>query len=70
MANKLKKNDKVSWKFGRGLAHGKIKDIITADTEIAGLTIRASKDDPKALIETVTGKTAAHNLEKLTKETA
>lgn len=44
------KGDKVRWKSHGGWAEGKVLEKITEDTEAAGRTVRASKDEPQYLV--------------------
>jgi hypothetical protein len=48
---KFKKGDHVEWKSHGGTAEGEVLKEITEDTEEAGRTVRASKDDPQYLVE-------------------
>ncbi|MDQ6827028.1 MAG: DUF2945 domain-containing protein [Candidatus Eremiobacteraeota bacterium] len=68
MAAKLKKDDKVSWKFGRGVAHGVITELVSQDTTVATRKVKATKDDPSAVVKTDGGKIAVHKLQALKKE--
>ena len=45
------KGDHVTWKSHGGEAEGEVVKKITSDTEEAGRTVRASKDDPQYLVE-------------------
>ena len=57
----LRKGDRVEWDSHGGTAVGKVKKEITSDTEAAGRTVRASKDDPQYLVESEkSGGTAVH----------
>ena len=47
----FKKGDRVKWKSHGGEAVGKVKEKITSDTEGAGRTVRAFKDEPQYLVE-------------------
>ena len=51
MADELEKGDHVSWKSHGGTAEGTVEKKITDDTEEAGRTVRASKDDPQYLVK-------------------
>jgi hypothetical protein len=63
------KGDKVSWKSHGGTAEGKVEKKITEDTEEAGRTVRASKDDPQYLVRSdKSGGTAVHKPSALKKE--
>ena len=45
------KGDHVTWKSHGGTAEGTVEKKITEDTEAAGRTVRASKDDPQYLVK-------------------
>ena len=63
------KGDKVSWKSHGGTAEGKVEKKITEDTEEAGRTVRASKEDPQYLVRSdKSGGTAVHKPSALKKE--
>jgi hypothetical protein len=47
MDRDLKKGDEVEWSSHGGTARGKVEKKITSDTEDAGRTVRASKDEPQ-----------------------
>jgi hypothetical protein len=47
MTDDLEKGDHVTWKSHGGQAGGTVRRKITADTEAAGRTVRASEDDPQ-----------------------
>ena len=62
------KGDKVSWKSHGGTAEGTVEAKITEDTEEAGRTVRASKDDPQYLVRSdKSGGTAVHKPSALKK---
>jgi Hypervirulence associated proteins TUDOR domain len=46
----FRKGDKVEWDSHDGTAIGEVLKKITSDTEAAGRTVRASKDDPQYLV--------------------
>jgi hypothetical protein len=50
MSDDLKRGDHVTWKSHGGTAEGTVEKKITSDTEAAGRTVRASKDDPQYLV--------------------
>ena len=65
----LKKGDEVTWQSHGGEAVGRVKKKITSDTEAAGRTVRASKDDPQYLVESdKSGGEAVHKASALTKK--
>ena len=50
MSDDLKRGDHVTWQSHGGTAEGTVERKITADTEAAGRTVRASPDDPQYLV--------------------
>ena len=61
MSDEFKKGDLVTWKSHGGTAEGTVERKITSDTEAAGRTVRASKDEPQYEVTSdKTGKTAVH----------
>jgi hypothetical protein len=46
----FKKGDRVSWQSHGGEAVGEVLKTITSDTEAAGRTVKASKDEPQYLV--------------------
>jgi hypothetical protein len=63
------KGDRVSWRSHGGEAVGTVKKKITSDTEAAGRTVRASKDDPQYLVESEkSGGEAVHKPSALRKK--
>ena len=46
----LKRGDHVTWNSHGGTAEGSVEKKITSDTEAAGRTVRASKDEPQYLV--------------------
>lgn len=69
MADDLHKGDKVSWSTHGTTTSGEVKKKITSDTEAAGRTVKASKDDPQYLVESdKSGKDAVHKPESLRKK--
>jgi hypothetical protein len=51
MAENLRPGDKVRWQSHGGEAVGEVEKEITADTEAAGRSVRASQDDPQYLVK-------------------
>lgn len=47
----LKKGDEVEWDTSQGKTEGKVKAVKTSDFSVKGTDLKASKDDPKVLIE-------------------
>jgi hypothetical protein len=67
----LSKGDHVTWKSHGGTAEGTVEKKITADTEAAGRTVRASKDDPQYLVRSdKSGGEAVHKPGALDKDQA
>ena len=62
MADKeLSKGDEVEWNSHGSKAVGEVKKKITSETEAAGRTVKASKDEPQYLVESdKSGGTAVH----------
>ena len=65
----LSKGDHVTWKSHGSTAEGTVERKITADTEAAGRTVRASEDDPPYLVRSETsGGEAVHKPGALDKQ--
>jgi hypothetical protein len=47
----FRKGDHVTWRSHGGTAEGTVEKKITEDTEDAGRSVRASKDDPQYLVK-------------------
>ncbi len=59
--NEFKKGDKVEWRSHGTTVRGTVEDKITSDTESAGRTVRASKDEPQYKVRSdKTGADAVH----------
>ncbi|ORA10328.1 hypervirulence associated TUDOR domain-containing protein [Mycobacterium asiaticum] len=55
------KGDSVEWQSHGNTVRGKVERKITSDTEAAGRTVRASKDEPQYQVRSdKTGKDAVH----------
>ena len=66
---KLDKGDKVTWQSHGSTAEGEVQKEITSDTEAAGRTVRASKEDPQYLVRSdKSGGEAVHKPEALHKK--
>ncbi|MGN7781148.1 DUF2945 domain-containing protein [Mycolicibacterium sp. 22603] len=71
MSKELKKGDKVSWQSHGTTVPGTVEKKITSDTETAGRTVRASKDEPQYKVTSdKTGKDAVHKPESLKKRSS
>jgi Hypervirulence associated proteins TUDOR domain len=58
---KFSKGDNVEWESHGHNVKGEVERKITSDTEAAGRTVRASKEDPQyQVISDKTGKDAVH----------
>ena len=69
MADDFKKGDHVTWKSHGSTAEGTVTRKITSDTEAAGRTVKASKDDPQYEVESdKSGKRAVHKPGALEKD--
>jgi hypothetical protein len=51
MSHRLKTGDRVTWNSPQGMTTGTVVRRIIRDTELDGLTIAASKDDPHYEVE-------------------
>jgi hypothetical protein len=61
MSEKFSKGDHVTWNSHGGTADGTVRRRITADTEAAGRTVRASAEEPQYEVESdKSGRTAVH----------
>ena len=67
MTKKLKAGDKVGWDSSGGHSTGKVVKKLTSPMTIKGHKVAASIDNPEFLVETDTGKRAAHKPDALTK---
>ncbi len=66
---KLKKGDEVAWSTSQGTTEGTVKAVKTSDFSVKGTDLKASKDDPKVLVEsTRSGKEAGHKPGSVTKK--
>ena len=67
---KFSKGDKVEWKSHGHNVKGEVEREITSDTEAAGRTVRASKDEPQYQVRSdKTDKDAVHKPSALRSET-
>ncbi|MGW0158076.1 DUF2945 domain-containing protein [Mycobacterium sp. NPDC003323] len=71
MSESFKKGDKVSWQSHGTTVPGTVEKKITSDTEAAGRTVRASKDEPQYQVRSdKSGKDAVHKPESLKKRSS
>ena len=66
----FKVGDKVEWSSSGGRSEGKVIKIAHTDGKIEDFEYKASKDDPRYIVETNEGKKAAHKAEGLKTSTA
>ena len=63
----LNKGDTVRWNTSQGQTEGTIVEVRTQDFELEGQQFRASREDPRYVVESSsTGKRAAHDGDALT----
>ena len=67
MAKDFKAGDKVGWDSSGGHSTGKVVKKLTSPMTIKSHKVAASTDNPEFLVETDTGKRAAHKPDALTK---
>ncbi len=66
---KFTKGDHVTWQSHGSTAEGTVEKKLTSDTEAAGRTVRASKDDPQYLVKSdKSGGDAVHKPSALRKK--
>lgn len=62
----FRKGDRVEWSSHGGTAEGEVEEVITSDTEAAGRTVRASKDEPQYRVRSdKSGRDAVHKASAL-----
>jgi hypothetical protein len=66
--NDFRTGDRVTWKRHGGTAEGEVIHVITEDTEAAGRTVRASKEEPQYEVRSDNGGTAVHKAAALTRK--
>lgn len=66
MTENLKKGDKVQWRSHGSTVTGTVEEKITSDTESAGRSVRASKDEPQFRVRSdKSGRDAVHKPDAL-----
>ena len=66
MAEHLRKGEKVTWSSHGSTVTGTVEEKITRDTETAGRTVRASKDEPQYRVRSdKSGRDAVHKPDSL-----
>jgi hypothetical protein len=69
VSDDLDKGDHVTWKSHGQEVEGTVKRKITSETEAAGRTVKASKDEPQYEVESEkSGNTAVHKPSALDKK--
>lgn len=69
MGKEFNKGDKVTWQSHGSTAEGTVENKITSDTEEAGRTVRASKDEPQYKVRSdKSGGDAVHKPDALKKK--
>ncbi|WP_295659147.1 DUF2945 domain-containing protein [uncultured Nocardioides sp.] len=64
----FKKGDRVTWQSHGSTAEGVVERKITSDTEAAGRTVRASKEEPQYLVKSdKSGGEAVHKPDALSR---
>jgi hypothetical protein len=63
----FKKGDRVTWDSSGGKTSGKVVKKAVTGGKIKDFEYKASKDEPKYIVETDEGKKAAHKPEQLKK---
>ena len=67
--SEFKKRDKVTWESHGNTVKRTVEEKITSDTEAAGRTVRASKDDPQyRVVSDKSGNDAVHKPDSLKKK--
>jgi DUF2945 family protein len=51
VAQEFRQGETVEWNTLQGKARGKVKKKLTSPTEVGGQKIKASKDEPRYLVE-------------------
>ena len=67
MAKNLKVGDKVGWDSSGGHSTGKVVRKVTKPMKIKGHKVAVSEDNPEYLVESDSGKRAAHKPTALSK---
>jgi Hypervirulence associated proteins TUDOR domain len=68
MSEQFKKGDKVQWRSHGSIVTGTVEEKLTSDTEAAGRTVRASKDEPQYRVRSdASGGDAVHKPDALRK---
>ena len=69
MSKEFKKGDKVTWQSHGSTSEGTVEEKITSETEAAGRTVKASKDEPQyRVVSDKSGNDAVHKPDALKKK--
>ena len=69
MSKEFKKGDKVTWQSHGSTSEGTVEETITSETEAAGRTVKASKDEPQyRVVSDKSGNDAVHKPDALKKK--
>ena len=63
----IKVGDRVSWNSHAGHAEGKVVKVAHEDGEVSGFRYRASREDPRYIVQQEGGKHVAHTADALSK---
>lgn len=55
-----KKGQRVSWKALPGWVHGEVTEIVTQKKQVDGKSVKASKEDPRIVLKSDSGKVCVH----------
>ena len=64
---KFEVGDRVRWESGGGAAEGEVVRVARVSGRIGDFVYQAAADDPRYIVETDTGRRAAHKTEALTR---
>jgi Hypervirulence associated proteins TUDOR domain len=59
MGQEFKRGDRVEWSWRGRRVHGTVRRRLTKRTEVGGQVVAASKDDPRYVVRTESGKETA-----------
>ncbi|GGM14271.1 DUF2945 domain-containing protein [Deinococcus aerophilus] len=63
----FKVGDAVKWNSHGGEARGRVVWVVHEDGEVSGFAYRASRDDPRYIVELEDGQQVAHTAQALSK---
>jgi hypothetical protein len=65
MTQEFKRGDRVEWNFRGHTIRGTVRRKLTRRTDVGGRVAAASKEDPRYVVRTESGREAAHRPEAL-----